>query len=71
MIFCAHATRGLRKASLDGRSGTNIGALPRGEKQASLEGVGEGRLDGLLCSCNARAGEPSGWNIVTLRPSWV
>ena len=31
-----------------------MGALPREEKQASLEGVGECRLDGLLCSRNAR-----------------
>jgi len=25
------------------------------EKRASLEGACEGRLDGLLCSCNARS----------------
>ena len=31
-----------------------MGVLPREEKQASLEGVGECRLDGLLCSRNAR-----------------
>jgi hypothetical protein len=34
------------------------GCPPKREKQASLEGTGEGRLDGLLCSRNARSRTP-------------
>src|SRR6266545_2501956 len=46
------------RAPFDGRSGTNTGAIPREGKQASLEGACEGRLDGLLCSRNARSRTP-------------
>jgi hypothetical protein len=35
---CAPGTRALRRASFDSRTLTNMGALPRGEKRASLEG---------------------------------
>ena len=37
-LVCAPGTRVLRRASFDGRTLTNMGALPREGKQASLEG---------------------------------
>jgi hypothetical protein len=36
---CAPGTRALGRASFDGRSGTDMGALPREEQLASLEGA--------------------------------
>ena len=45
MIFCARATRGLRRPSLDARSRRSISPIPE-RKRASLEGALQ--LDGSL-----------------------
>jgi len=39
MIFCARATRGLRRPSLDARSGRSISPHPLERERASLEGA--------------------------------
>ena len=54
MIFCARATRGLRRPSLDARSGRSISPHPlRGDERAWREHY-------KACSFNARIGKPSG-----------
>jgi len=46
---------GSHRTSLDRCRENNTGAIPGREKQARLDGAGEGGLDDLLCSCNARS----------------
>jgi hypothetical protein len=69
MIFCARATRGrgLPSPGLMARLGVPVGgrvrklravedqSAPIPEEITSELGGREGRLDGLLCSCNARS----------------
>jgi hypothetical protein len=50
MIFCARATRALRRASFDGRTSTNMSALPREGERASLEGAIDRNVS--LDACN-------------------
>ena len=48
LIFCARATRGLRRPSLDARSGRSISPHPSERKRASLEGSTVTSLDGRI-----------------------
>jgi hypothetical protein len=41
MIFCARATRGLRRPSLDARSGRSISPYPWRENERAWKGSGE------------------------------
>ena len=62
MIFCARATRGLRRPSLDARSGRSISPIPeRGRRELRLLGQGAsgGKEDVLADS--GRLGEVVAW----------
>jgi hypothetical protein len=80
MIFCARATRGLRRPLLGlmARLGVPVGGRVRKlgavedqsapileRERASLEGDRKGRLDDLLCSCNARS-----WKTLVGHAQW-